>query len=80
MYDDELRGVNLLLLAAGGGHYSIPEFLEAEEDVPQRAMMCEELDLSGAVEEDVFVCLTSAPCRAGIIVWLRTSQFLQVLF
>jgi hypothetical protein len=34
VHDDELWEVSLLLLAVGGGHYSIPKFLKAEEDVP----------------------------------------------
>jgi hypothetical protein len=37
------------------GEYSIPKFLKAEEDVPQRAVVCEELDLAGAVEENIVV-------------------------
>lgn len=48
--------VNLLLLAAGSGQYSIPNFLEAEEDVPQRAVMCEELDLARAVKQNIVIC------------------------
>jgi hypothetical protein len=38
------------------GEYSIPKFLEAEEDVPQRCVVCEELDLAGAVKEDIVIC------------------------
>ena len=71
--------VSLLLLAVGGGHYSIPKFLKAEEDIPQRAMMCEELDLSGAVKENIFVYMTSAWCWVDKHIRLRTSEFLQVL-
>jgi hypothetical protein len=79
VYDDELLQVSLLLLPAGGGQYSIPDFLEAEEDVPQRAMMCEELDLSGAVEEDVVVCGCISICSAsvGVSALVRTSELLQ---
>jgi hypothetical protein len=32
------------------GEYSIPEFLKAKEDVPQRAVVCEELDLARTIE------------------------------
>lgn len=39
-----------------GGEYSVPEFLEAEEDVAERGVVREKLDLAGAVEEDVVVC------------------------
>jgi hypothetical protein len=41
---------------AGSGQYSIPNFLEAEEDVPQGAVMCEELDLARTVKENIVIC------------------------
>jgi hypothetical protein len=41
--------------AARGHEYSVPKFLEAEEDVAQRGMVGEEFDLAGAVEEDVVI-------------------------
>ena len=39
----------------GAGADSVPEMLEAEEDVVEGSMVCEQLDLPGAVEEDVVV-------------------------
>jgi hypothetical protein len=42
--------------------------------------MCEELDLSGTVKENIFVYEKSARRWLGGHVWLRTSEFLQVLF
>jgi hypothetical protein len=40
------------------GEYSIPKFLKTEEDIPQRSVVCEELDLAGAVEENIIVYCT----------------------
>ena len=42
------------------GEYSIPKFLEAEEDVAQRRVRCEELDLPRAVKEYIVICDCSA--------------------
>lgn len=39
----------------GGAADSVPELLEAEEDVAQREVVGKQLDLSGAVEYDVVV-------------------------
>jgi hypothetical protein len=44
---------------ARGGEYSVPQFLKAEEDVAQGGVVCEELDLAGAVKEDVVICKMS---------------------
>jgi hypothetical protein len=48
--------VRLLLLAVGSWQYSIPKFLEAKEDVPQGAVMCEELDLARTIKENIVIC------------------------
>jgi hypothetical protein len=59
------------------GEYSIPKFLKTEEDVAQRAVVREELDLAGAVEENVVVyCTLTWPLSRRIAV-LRTSELLQ---
>lgn len=37
------------------GAHSIPEFLNPEEDIPQRRMMREDLDLTGTIEDDIIL-------------------------
>jgi hypothetical protein len=37
------------------GADSVPEFLEFEEDVPQRGMMCEDLDLARTVKQNIIL-------------------------
>jgi hypothetical protein len=37
------------------GEYSIPKFLKAEEDIPQGAVVSEELDLTWAIEKNIVV-------------------------
>ena len=51
---------------AGGEWYSVPKLLEAEEDVPQRSVMREELDLAGAVEQDVVIYPVSAFASSNV--------------
>jgi len=38
------------------GEYSIPQFMKAEEDVPQRPMVREEFDLAWTVKQNVVIC------------------------
>lgn len=61
MHDYQLgRSVRLDDQEGRGREYSVPKLLKAEEDVPQGSVMREELDLAGAVEQDVVICPVSA--------------------
>ena len=79
MYDDELGVLAFSCQLWVVGEYSIPKFLKPEEDVPQRCVVCKELDLAGAVEEDIVVyqILTYLPSLLRV---LRTPEFLQAFF
>jgi len=35
---------------------SVPKLLKSEEDVAQRIMMCEQLDLPWTIKQDIIVC------------------------
>jgi hypothetical protein len=71
------RRVSLLLLVVDSGQYSIPKFLKAEEDVAQRAVMCEELDLSRAIKENVVICHAINIISFSFSMLLRTSELFQ---
>jgi hypothetical protein len=55
VYDNELRGLAWCCWQWVVGEYSIPKFLKAKEDVSQRAMVREELDLSRAVKQNIVI-------------------------
>jgi hypothetical protein len=59
------------------GEYSIPKFLKAKEDVSQRAMVCEELNLSRTVEQNIVIYMDISTCFLSFVLLLRTSEFLQ---
>jgi hypothetical protein len=77
VYDNELRGLAWCCWQWVVGEYSIPKFLKAKEDVSQRAMVREELDLSRTVEQNIVICANVNTRSLSCEVLLRTSEFLQ---
>ena len=59
------------------GEYSIPKLLEAEEDVAQRRMRCEQLDLPRTVKQDIVICDYSASLLLIHCCGVRTSELFQ---